>query len=334
MAQELGVQLNSIQIPPGGMERNPFASASNPGYVDAKKIKNLEVGTINVSTDGYIRSGKVSFNDTAAGFFLNNEGVNIGDINKAIKFKVADGSFTMTGITLSWDDITGTKPPVDATKGADWNSNLSNIPDSAKASYITSTKITATTIESPTISAGTITGATIRTNSTTYPYASMNSSGIQISGTGSLNFITTNGLSAGWIGGDSSQGMYLQNVYGNIRVASQSGDVNIESGGNIRLKSGAFITGNLIPSSNASYNIGTSTSLFSNLYGLNLSMDGGRYINVSNNYIQSNSQFRVVGSLNMTGNLTFENEASITINGRAYYQTPDPNAAGKYYLRS
>ena len=48
---------------------------------------------------------------------------------------------------ISWSN----KPENKSTVWADWNSNLSNIPDSAVASYITKTKITSTQIESPTI---------------------------------------------------------------------------------------------------------------------------------------------------------------------------------------
>ena len=64
------------------------------------------------------------------------------------------------------------------------------------AGAVTATEINVATISAisanlGSITSGTITGATIRTNSTTYPYVNIDSSGIQIAGTSVLNFITS-----------------------------------------------------------------------------------------------------------------------------------------------
>lgn len=57
-----------------------------------------------------------------------------------------------SGSSISFWDVTWSdKPANNATVWADWNTNLTWIPASAQASYITLTKITATTIESPII---------------------------------------------------------------------------------------------------------------------------------------------------------------------------------------
>lgn len=92
---------------------------------------------------------------------------------------------------------------------------------------------------------------------------------------------------------------------------------------------------NLVPSSSFIANLGSSDYRWGNVYTSNVDFAGGNaYLNYSGGFIQSNSQFRVVGSINLTGNLTFENNASITIGGRAYYQTTGAYDASKYYLRS
>ena len=113
MAQELGIEFNSIQIPPEGMERSPWAYASNPGFIDANKIKNLEVDTITVSPTGYIRSGKTSFTDsTNAGWYQSAAGIYFGAASDASKFKYdislgtidfigAHSSGTVGGVNIS-----------------------------------------------------------------------------------------------------------------------------------------------------------------------------------------------------------------------------------------
>lgn len=307
---------------------------------------------------GTIKYGKVNFSDTThAGYYIGSEGVYFGNAGntKNLKYDIAAGTFTFTGITLSWADVTGSGKPADnATVGANWLTNISNIPASATASYITSTKITATTIESPTITAGLITGATIRTNVATYPYVNINSAGVTISGSSSLNIITSSGSICGWIGGTTSGGdpslelnntngqIYIYGRYG-VDIHASSSDLVDISGMDVRLNAanGGSVSingGNLIPYYNSSYNCGDSSHLWSNVHTLNLSLAGGNYINYTGGFIQSNSQFRVVGSINLTGNMTFENYASITAKdsgGNNRTLTCQYNATlGKYILSS
>lgn len=176
--------------------------------------------------------------------------------------------------------------------------------------------------------AGVVTGNLIQTDSGSYAGVKMSAGvgGIMVFGQSALNFSTTSGLSSGYIGASTSQQLSVYNQYGTVSVGTASG--GLVFGGNI--------TANLsiVPSVNASYNLGDSSHLWANVYAYNLSLAGGKYINVSGSAIQSNSDFRVVGSINLTGNMVFENSASITINGTAFYVTADPNAAGHYYLRS
>ena len=92
---------------------------------------------------------------------------------------------------------------------------------------------------------------------------------------------------------------------------------------------------NLVPSSSFIANLGSSGYRWGNVYTSNVDFAGDNaYLNYSGGFIQSNNQFRVVGSINLTGNLTFENNASITIGGRTYYQTTGAYDSSKYYLRS
>jgi len=88
------------------------------------------------------------------------------------------------------------------------------------------------------------------------------------------------------------------------------------------------------PISDATYNCGSASNMWANVYAYNLSLSGGKYINVSGTNIQSNSDFRVAGSITLSGNMVFENNASITINGRSYFQTTGAYDPTKYYLRS
>lgn len=160
-------------------------------------------------------------------------------------------NITITGGTIQWSTVAGTTnaPANNATVGATWNSNISGQPSDASItnpSYITSTKITATTIESPTISAGTIIGATIKTNDVTYPYATMNSSGITIHGQ-TLTFNDTSG-----------------NLYGYV-YGSGSFNITASSGRNLVLAAGSYLyfnpTGNFVlPSNDNDLYLGGSTT--------------------------------------------------------------------------
>jgi len=195
------------------------------------------------------------------------------------------------------------------------------------ATEINVSSLSAISADIGTITSGTITGATIQTNDATYPYVKINSSGITVSGTSVLKFITSGGTtSCGYIGGDSTNGLEISNpngglyLYGRygVEILASASDYVYISGQQIELSAanGGDITvdgGNIRPYSNAGADCGDSTHLWSNVYTLNLSLSGGNYINYTGGYIQSNSQFRVVGSINLTGNMTFENYSSLTI---------------------
>lgn len=80
------------------------------------------------------------------------------DTSNYLEFDWTNFNFSWAMNAWAWSTIDfayvdwATKPSDNATVWAIWGTNLSNIPDSATASYITSTKITSTTIESPFIS--------------------------------------------------------------------------------------------------------------------------------------------------------------------------------------
>lgn len=86
------------------------------GAINASKIKNLSVDTLDVSTTGHIRSGKTSFTDTAnSWWFLSWSWVFIGNAwnTKNIKYDINAWTFVMSGITLSWADVSWTGKPSD-----------------------------------------------------------------------------------------------------------------------------------------------------------------------------------------------------------------------------
>jgi len=101
---ELGKTFEPIQIPPEGMKKSPWAYSANPGKIDVNKIANLEVDTITVSEDGYIRSGKTSFtDDTRGGYYISTEGVYVGSVDDATKLKydIDEGTFDFVGTISS-----------------------------------------------------------------------------------------------------------------------------------------------------------------------------------------------------------------------------------------
>lgn len=321
---------NGLKADEQGLWFGSKSFATAPFKVDM--LGNVTMNSL-VVTGGTMKYGKISFSDTTnAGYYIGNSGIFMGNAGdtKSIKYDISAGTFVIKGITLSWADVSGSGKPADnATVGATWNSNISGQPSDASItnpSYITSTKITSTTIESPTITAGTITGSTIQTNVATYPYVKINASGITVSGTSILTFITSGGTSCGYIGGDATNGLEMSNSSGSIylygrygvEILASASDYVYISGQQIELSAanGGDITvdgGNIRPYSNAGANCGDSTHLWTNVYTYNLSLSGGNYINYTGGFIQSNSQFRVVGSINLTGNMTFENYASLTI---------------------
>lgn len=78
--------------------------------IDASKIKNLKVDTIEITPTGYIRSGKLTFIDTTnAGYILDANGLFIGNAGDTVSFK-----FDVPNQTLS-------------LKGASINNGLFNV---------------------------------------------------------------------------------------------------------------------------------------------------------------------------------------------------------------
>jgi hypothetical protein len=92
--------------------------------IDASKIKNLKVDTIEITPTGYVRSGKTTFTDTTnAGYILDANGFfmgNAGDTN-SIKFTTSTGAMVVKGgeIVGSVIKTSSTNPDVqiDSTDG-------------------------------------------------------------------------------------------------------------------------------------------------------------------------------------------------------------------------
>ena len=182
-ALNIGAGALSFKVDSSGMwlGGNKFADA--PFRVDM--AGNAVMSSLSL-TGGTIKYGKTSFADnTHSGYYIGPEGMYLGAVSDTykLKFTIATGVIDLTGVTLTWTNITGAGKPADnATVGATWNSNISGQPSDSSItnpSYITSTKITSTTIESPTITAGTITGTTIKTSA----------SGARVELTGSVNAV-------------------------------------------------------------------------------------------------------------------------------------------------
>ena len=102
-----------------------------------------------------IGSGNNIFKADSNGIYLGNATFASAPFRVTMAGAVTASNITITGGTIQWSTVAGTTnaPANNATVGANWSTNLSNIPASATASYITSTKITSTTIESPIIKA-------------------------------------------------------------------------------------------------------------------------------------------------------------------------------------
>lgn len=113
-------------------------------------------GRINVGTDFWDGDTSFQFGGSSGITKAASGSITIGS-NVVLDSSVTISYSSVTGTPSSLSDINGTEGTKltgiasGATVGADWDTNLSNIPDSATASYITSTEITATTIQSPTI---------------------------------------------------------------------------------------------------------------------------------------------------------------------------------------
>lgn len=138
--------------------------------------------------------------------------------------------------------------------------------------------------------------------------------------------------------GETVQLYYGSTLYGYLGTTNGYLGLTSASSRNMKLDAGSgtvFVSAAAIaPLSSGSGSCGLSSQYWANVYSNNYTLSSGKYINYTGEYIQSNSQFRVVGSISLTGNLVFENAASITINGRAYYETTGAYDSSKYYLRS
>lgn len=171
------------------------------------------------------------------------------------------------------------------------------------------------------IQTGSLTSIVIQTSASANTGVKMSSAlgGVRIYG--ETLQIYSGSTSYGTIGGDGAYFNFHSISNRNVRFEMGSGSMFI---------SGASIA----PLTSGSASSGLSSQFWSNVFTNNVTLSSGKYFNYTGGYIQSNSQFRVVGSITLTGNLTFENSASITINGRAYYETTGAYDAAKYYLRS
>jgi len=218
------------------------------------------------------------------------EDLNIGDIwydtNDGNKRYVWNGTAWVIDTTeANWSEViddNGAKPEDNATLGADWAVDLTNIPESATASYITSTKITSTSIESPTITGGTLQTAVsgVRTvitgndidlysNNTTdaFPVLGFNTDGTTNKGWGV--FYTAYG-GGGWTAGDLNILPDSGNDSDRVRFGLATQPCNVVIHGDLAL---GTLSGNLIPG-NASQNIGGSSNYWGDVYCDGISMTG------------------------------------------------------------
>ena len=220
-------------------------------------------------------------------------------------------------------DPGSTKPYNNATVGANWSTNLSNIPDSAKASYITSTRITAITIESPTISAGTVTGTTIQTSSSSNTGIKMSSAigGMNVYGE-TIEIFDTSGTKYGTIG---SGGAYLDIAsYSNrnIRISPWGGTVFFG------LNSGSGIA----PTTSGQGYCALSSQVWATVYTNNVTI-GSSYMNYSDSKMQIHSDTKINGSIYATGSIECTT-ARIKVGSYNLYPTTGAYDSSKYYLRS
>ena len=174
---------------------------------------------------------------------------------------------------------------------------------------------------------GTITGSIIQTSASANTGVKMSSAigGINVYGE-TLNILATDGTLYGYVGGYAGY-MALRAVSGrNMLIGADNATVFFNNDVGT-----AVACGGLLGSSDAPWNTIYGGNMVSNNY---YEAGGNQRLYYSSSKWQSSANFKVNGSVNITGNLVFDNAASITINGTAFYVTADPDAAGKYYLRS
>jgi hypothetical protein len=108
------------------------------------------------------------------------------------------------------------------------------------------------------INVGTLTGFTIQTSSSSNTGVKLSSAlgGITCFGESSLNFVTTAGLAGGQMGSDSSQKLKIYNSYGNVSIGTNVGGIII----------GSSITVDMSIIPNGTYNLGSSSDSWDNVY--------------------------------------------------------------------
>lgn len=182
------------------------------------------------STDfsGALKTGDITWNATTgaitggSGVVVNKAGI-IGATAGVVTFSIngVTGVITGNGLVVGTNVGLGTAQTagnVTTIIGGTVTTSFVNALGVNAASVSASISIT-----SPVITGGTITGTTIQTNVATYPYVKMTASGVTISGTSSLNFITSAGAGCGYIGGDATYGMDIANTAGMITMYGRYG---------------------------------------------------------------------------------------------------------------
>jgi len=208
------------------------------------------------------------------------------------------------------------------TAGADISNAKANGTTLITGGYISTGIITATNIQT-----GILTGIKIQTSSSNYVGVKMSSAlgGIVVY---DLAFELRDGSNTlyGYIGTDA--GYYKITTSGNRNMFLSAGTGHIYS------------DSDFLPLTNGIAMLGDPSYTWNTIYGGNVcsnnyyDANGSYRLYYSSSKWQVSTDFKVNGSVNITGNLVFDNEASITINGRAYYQTTGAYDASKYYLRS
>ncbi len=322
---------------------------------------NLYVGsqiTIGSGTaDGHIKSGQSAYN-TGVGWWIGldsgNPKLSIG--NPEDSYFTYDSStgnitikanITMEGGSISWADVTapdydnigGTKPPSNATAGATWGSNITNQPSDSSItnpSYITSNKITATTIESPTITAGTITGATINAKSGTTTIASLDSSGLKIYGQFATWYPEGSTTSVGQIVANSTTNLQISTFNNRTLELNGANGASLNAGANnCEIRTGNTAQIRCVHSGNTTdYGgfVGTSNRIFNAMYSTTYyfrsSSSNLKYLTInSSSGIDCNADFFTSGQLS-------SGSTSIKLGAYTFNIYEDPNASGKYYLRT
>lgn len=294
-----------------------------------------------VVTGGTINFGKTSITDTAhAGYYIGNTGIFMGNAGdtKSIKYDISAGTFVLKGITLSWGDVSGSGKPADnATVGATLGVNVAG--GGSGANQISNSGYV-TTINGNSITTGTITvgsssvGLTVNSGGDIV----MNS----VNGSSFSSIIFRNG-SAGWdmsyvgSGGSGynpgellfepmangqnfsigSFALTTVGVYTGLRVY---GDVSFSG----TLDVSGLTCHAITPGSNGSYDIGSYSNAFRNIY-----ITGGLEFNGGSNFIAFyGGLFQLNASISSTGDIYAGSDSGSLVAGASGYVA----ARGKYFI--